>query len=506
MKAKSLHRLSLWFSALLLMTGCSGGETQPSLSSRSDVAIGAPQAGPTSFISFLPLQGQSLDSVTRYRYSIAPKAGAVSSAVQVAYSEQALISRGYATKGSSTTTVPVFGLYAGRSNHVDLQLDFADGSSQALSTDIVTPAYADPNGIFDKPNILQARAPDKTLEFSFFLMKSRVGGTVVVDTDGEVRWVPVSPFDALSTTFSENAFIVGSVSSALVQRLEFDGRSSSFTLLDPSYIHFHHNIDRGKFGLLGEVDVAENGGTNVESVLAEFSPSGVVLKEWDFASILSQYMLSQGDDPSNFVRPGVDWFHMNAATYDARDDSIIASSRENFVIKVDYKTGQPIWILGDPTKYWYSFPSLRAKALLLESGGLYPIGQHATSITSNGLLMLFNDGAASFNQPAGTPSGESRTYSAVSAYAIDLSHMTAREVWNFDYGQTIFSDICSSTYEAANGSLLVDYATASNRTKARLVGLDAYRSVVFDFEYSSPSPCATSWNAEPIPFESMIYE
>ena len=78
-----------------------------------------------------------------------------------------------------------------------------------------------------------------------------------------------------------------------------------------------------------------------------------------------------------FVRPGVDWFHNNSAIYDPSDDSIIVSSRENFVIKLDHKTGQIIWIFGDPTKYWYTFPSLRAKALTLAPGGLYPIGQHA---------------------------------------------------------------------------------------------------------------------------------
>src|SRR4029077_11527523 len=142
-----------------------------------------------------------------------------------------------------------------------------------------------------------------------------------------------------------------------------------------------------------------------------------VFNHWDLAAILSAYMVSRGDDASAFVRPGVDWFHSNSTAYDPSDDSIIVSSRENFVIKVDYNTGNIIWILGDPSKYWYTFPSLRAKALTLAPGGLYPIGQHAPSITSNGLLMLFNDGAGSFNQPAGAPAGDTRTYSTVSAYS-----------------------------------------------------------------------------------------
>jgi hypothetical protein len=35
------------------------------------------------------------------------------------------------------------------------------------------------------------------------------------------------------------------------------------------------------------------------------------------------------------------------------------SSRENFVIAIDYDSGNIKWILGDPTKHWYEFQSLR---------------------------------------------------------------------------------------------------------------------------------------------------
>jgi arylsulfate sulfotransferase len=214
-------------------------------------------------------------------------------------------------------------------------------------------------------------------------------------------------------------------------------------------------------------------------------------------------MRDQGDDPDAFIRPGVDWLHMNGATYDPRDDSLIVSSRENFLIKIDYTTGDVIWILGDPTKYWYTFSSLRAKALTLEPGGLHPIGQHAPSITSDGLLMVFNDGLASRNQPTGQPAGESRTFSTVSAYEIDQTSFTAHEAWRFDYGQSILSTVCSSAYEARDRSILVNYAVASGSTKARLVALNAAQDVVFDFEFGTTG-CTTSWNAQPIEFDDLL--
>jgi hypothetical protein len=220
------------------------------------------------------------------------------------------------------------------------------------------------------------------------------------------------------------------------------------------------------------------------------------------ADIFTTYMQNNGDDPTPFIRPGADWFHVNATTYDPSDDSVIVSSRENFLVKINYSTHDIVWILGDPTKYWYSFPSLRAKALTLDAGGSYPIGQHGVSITSDGYVMVMNDGYGSVNQPAGEPAGLTRTYSKVSAYSIDTSTMTAHEVWGFDYGQSIYSAICGSSYEAGS-SYLVDFSYADGGAQARLVGLDSNRNVVFDFEYASPSACGAAWNAIPIPMESL---
>ena len=238
------------------------------------------------------------------------------------------------------------------------------------------------------------------------------------------------------------------------------------------YTDFNHNINRGKNGFLAEVDATSGDVANIESNVIDFVDSSLISipNHWDLGAILSAYMSSHGDDAAAFVRPGVDWFHSNSAIYDSSDDSVIVSSRENFVIKLDYKTGTIIWILGDPTKYWYSFPSLRAKAVTLAPGGLYPIGQHALSITSDGLLLLFNDGLGSVDQPVGAPAGETRSYGAVSAYSIDEQSMTARNMWNYSADKEIYSSICSSAYQTADKSLLIDYAVADHATEALLVG------------------------------------
>ena len=117
--------------------------------------------------------------------------------------------------------------------------------------------------------------------------------------------------------------------------------------------------------------------------------------------------------------------------------------------------------------------------------------------------MVFNDGLGSVNQPSGEPAGLSRTYSEVSAYSVNAATMTAQNVWNFNYGQSIYPPICGSSYEAPGNTYLVDFATADNDAEARLVGLDPNQNVVFDFQYASPSPCGAAWNAIPIPMENL---
>ena len=100
---------------------------------------------------------------------------------------------------------------------------------------------------------------------------------------------------------------------------------------------FHHNMDPGKFGLLVEVDTR----TDLESIIMEVDLNGDVFKQWNMASIIASAMRAGGDDPSGFVRRGEDWFHSNAATYRASDNSLIISSRENFVIALDWIVREP---------------------------------------------------------------------------------------------------------------------------------------------------------------------
>jgi hypothetical protein len=242
--------------------------------------------------------------------------------------------------------LPVFGLYAGYSNNVSVGLAFNDASVQTIPLVLTTAAYSDPNGIYDRPVIIKQRAAGSALGFDFVALKSNLGTPVVVDTDGSIRWVGAGIAQSAVAILSDNGFEIGDQASTTVYRLELDGSVVTSPLISTIYTYFHHNLDLGRDGFLAEVATTANYGSTVSEFFARTgSPRNLqgFVREWDFAQLLSSYMLSQGDDPSAFVRPAVDWFHANAATYDPSDNSLIASSRENFLIKVDWDRAGSWW-------------------------------------------------------------------------------------------------------------------------------------------------------------------
>src|SRR5262249_39288195 len=170
-----------------------------------------------------------------------------------------------------------------------------------------------------------------------------------------------------------------------------------------------------------------------------------------------------------------DWSHNNGATYNRADNSLVVSSRENFVICLDYNTSAIKWILGDPTKKWHQFSSLRRFAMGIAPGTLPPIGQHAPSITFDQSLLLHDNGQESQCQMT---EREHREYASPRKYTLDLVANVATEVWNFPMNQSIHSPFCSSIYEDAPYNYLIDYAIVNGGipgadTFAQFLGLDA---------------------------------
>ena len=370
---------------------------------------------------------------------------------------------------------------------------------------MTTTAFTDPCGI-STPTKLTPRATDSELSYDYMLVRGACGGAtgispVILDTDGAVRWISPFPSESVltaSSTFFDHAVYV--TQGTMLYRVDLDG--TIIPLADYSslgVINFHHQIDPGRTGMVLDADTD----TYAESINIEVEPSGTVIKTWNLADIISATMIAGGDDPSAFVFPTpTDWFHNNGVTYRLSDNSLIISSREDFVITLDYDSDAIEWILGDTTKKWFEFPSLQQFALTLGADTLPPIGQHAVSITSDDQLLLMDNGRNSLFQ---IPAGINRTYSSPRKYQLNLAEKDATETWNYPWNESVYSQFCGSIYEDAPLNYLIDYAYIvgpNNTSTAQIVGLDASGAQVFDYEYPT-IPCSTAYNSIPLHAEQF---
>ena len=457
--------------------------------------------GPTPFIRFVHTRVGNVASFNFAQFQIQPKTGSATRPIKVRYARSYLEARGYFDSNNGNVTIPVFGLYAGRPNSVIINLGFGSGFRQnkRFAVTITTPAYN--GGTYSNPTVIQPRLLGTTLSYDFILLKNSANPNtpIIIDADAEIRWVGTAGVGSLACILFDNAFYVAS--GTLLLRTEFDGGTTA--VADYSGIGVtnlaHHNIDPGREGMILDVNTVDQ----TESVNLEVDAGGKVLRTWKLAEIISAAMIAGGDDPSQFVYPApTDWFHNNACGYSSSDNSLIVSSRENFVIAIDYDSGTIKWILGDPTKHWYQFPSLRQFSLTLPSGTLPPIGQHAVSMPGDQLLLFDNGTGSVFQQPP----GETRTYSAPRKYQIDLGAFEATETWHYYPDPSVYSPYCSSVYEDAPDNYVIDYTLGGPYVYTGIVGLDAPGNVAFNYQYEELDFCGTAWNAIQIHWEDLKLE
>jgi hypothetical protein len=467
--------------------------------------------GKTPFINLVVVQMEDANLLDHVQFTVAPKPGSVTRPVSARYSAAYLIRRGFLNASTGGITVPVFGLYSNYENKVKVEFTFVDGTSQINNLLLTSPVYV--SGVFGHPAItVQARTNNTSLSYDFMELKSNINphSPTIIDTDGEIRWVGTSDTSSMPAIFIDNSFFVVKNSPEAIPyggtgteilRNEFDGAVTSVRdYLSAGIGAFHHNFDFGKSGILTGVSTPDYD----ESTVMEVDLSGNILHTWDMAKIITAAMVAGGDDPTKFVAaPGtlVDWFHNNSNTYRPSDNSIIISSRENFVIALDYDTQAIKWILGDPTKQWHEFPSLAKYALEGTPGTHYPIGQHSLSIYRDKLL-LFDNGYFSADH---VPKGKNRTYSAPRKYSIDEAAGTATEIWNYLNDPGLYSPIVSSVLEDEPNNYLFDYAVEGPYQYAEIMGLAPGGVKIFDYKYTEIEQAATAWNAVPIHLESLVF-
>lgn len=234
----------------------------------------------------------------------------------------------------------------------------------------------------------------------------------------------------------------------------------------------------------------------VGGVIVEVAPDGTIRRKLSLLDILDPYRICYGSRRGHWSRRGFpdsrDWCHVNCAAYQAEDDSILVSLRnQDCIVKIDRETGELKWILGPPGNWRNPW----ADKLLTPVGDLqWQYHQHDCSVTREGTVMCFDNGnhrALPFEPPMAGEDSHSRAVE----FAVDEAAGRVRQVWAFgdrpedrlfscfqggarrlpETGNTFvtFGGVCT-----INGRPTADNVKGLNR--ARLVEVTPEGDVVFD--------------------------
>ena len=161
--------------------------------------------------------------------------------------------RGFENQQTGEIVLPVYGLYDGYANVVSLTYRFLDGSSKQANTSIPTATFDDPCG-YKNPTFLQHRT-SASLSYDYFMVKGRCSNfsPAIIDTDGALRWVGTTGNSSIETTFFDNTVYL-----AVGPKLYRNDLDGAVTLVGDysslGIVNFHHNIDRGKVGIILDAD------------------------------------------------------------------------------------------------------------------------------------------------------------------------------------------------------------------------------------------------------------
>jgi len=379
-------------------------------------------------------------------------------------------SRAYVTNYDSSDVVfaeegvhvPVVGLFADATNHVDVVVETKRGERLKKNLTIVTRVREDSRDDCRTcyPNISVAAPDPTTVEPGWTLVELSLANCgsfrtrpIAFDTSGRLRWMlkldDLGDWIAPISESMNGNILTGRFGSIyefnrlgrVVRRIEIPGFAAHHEVLEMT--------DGPRAGNL-LVAVDELGAPTVEDRIIEVNrAAGRVVNKWDLTKILDPSRNALGND-------AIDWLHNNGIAYSAVDDTIVISGRNQGVAKID-QAGQLKWLLA-PHRGWQGAQAARLLAAVDESGRAYadqvqegttnvsgaqefdwPWGQHSPHVLDNGNVMVFDNGyVRNF--------GASPDFSRAVIYDIDETAMTVRQIWQYgaDRGANYFSIIISS--------------------------------------------------------------
>lgn len=279
------------------------------------------------------------------------------------------------TGETSLTTehrVPVLGLYAGRTNQVLLEL-FDENGNKTEETTIEIQTDPLPEKM---TNLVEVYESGEDTAMPFILVTGqRTYHSFAFDKAGEVRWYltntsgsyGIFPISGGRFMFQDRNIMVPTYEkphTTKMYEMDYLGRTHKIYYLEKGWHHEVIEKEPGGNLLILSSSIDEH----VEDTVLEMDrQTGEVVKVLDMREIF----------PEISYEDRIDWAHLNTVDYNKEEDTVILSPRNlHSVIKVDWKTNELKWILGNP-EFWEG-TGFEDKVLKPEGDIIWHYQQHAT--------------------------------------------------------------------------------------------------------------------------------
>lgn len=414
-------------------------------------------------------------------------------------------------KQTKTHRINVVGLYADTDNKVTVKITKQNGQIEEkvinIKTDPLPTRLADVN---IKVNI--ASKNQMAIGHNGLTVFTRTTkNPFAIDADGAIRWY--------STEYNQHIFKTLKNGHLLILRKQDNSKRVYNDLVETDYVGklyrdyqfssktastenlkaarksdgettvVHHDVIELPNGNL--LATVSDGSKYIEDTMVEINrQTGKVGRVIDFKRIFPDDLYANYQATKR--RDGrIDWLHQNAINYDKHDDSIIISSRhQDLIMKFDYKTMEPKWILsGKPKEKWPK--EWQQYVLKYADGTSINGGQHDARVVPGSqkdgqeiISFYDNNSAVSYGDKQATTK-----YSAGREVKINLKNMTAKEIWSYGQalGEANYTDRIGSNRLLDNGNYLIDfgYLNAKNGDASNILEVTPEGYQVFNVELSN---------------------
>lgn len=397
----------------------------------------------------------SLDSITLNPYGYAPLSallsfttpvpGKIKITIASKSDEVPPISHIFTNYGTRHK-IPIYGLYGDYTNNVEIEfLDFYGNSRIALDVEIQT---EDLGRLYAGEMTVMINKYSYEESDKLFLLEN-----AIYDVSGAVRWY---------TTLSGTYFYALSDGIIAIQKYADRGTNTTgneiqlVSLIGEDLGYYtvpngmHHEINEKEPG--GNLLVASHRNDYVtkdndtEDLIVEIDrDTREVVNSWNLYEIFDPERERLRTEQVN------DWCHLNSIEYDSSDNSLILSSKLQYMIaKIDYNTGAIKWILGNHENWTEEFqPYLLTPTNFdstVDADADWTYAQHAPRLTPDGNIVVYDNGV---KRPGG---GTTRAVE----FSIDTENMTVTIVWDYQVSESATWYV-GSTHYLENGNILVGH-------------------------------------------------